>query len=291
MTRIHSLLVATALLLAGAAHADEGARIALLIGNADYGSAPLNLNSPEHDVDALGKRLHGLEFDEVIRLKNATRSDVVRAVKRARTLAEGGTIFLFYSGHAIQIDGTNWLIPVGANIKTLGDVQIEAVAVRHILNQFDRAELRIAILDACRNNPFGVGAKSLGSSGLARTRLGGLSGTIISFAAAPGTVAYDGKPGETSPYTRALLGHMLTPGLGLNEIFMNVRGDLSDMTRDGANGPQRSEEVSSLTQRDRFFFRAAAKLGGTKSKPKKLAQKNARHRRSHPLARPGGAQG
>jgi hypothetical protein len=243
-------------------------RVALLIGNSAYGAEPLNLNSPPQDIQQLrGALAQDLGFEQVITYENLTRHQMVEAVLRAKETVGDGVLFFYYSGHAVSVDGQNYLIPIGANVKRFEDVPIESVSVSQVLGAFHDASLRVVVLDACRNNPFGFGAKGAGDIGLIRDRIDGVGGTLIGYAAAPGTVAYDGAPGQPSPYTSALVRWMREPGLDLPNLFIHVRGELAALTAEQPGGPQRSEEVSSLTPRDRFSFIAPIEVGGTKSEP------------------------
>jgi|GEM_PF-1191883 len=248
--------------------ADDAARrrrrIALLVGNSDYGAAPLDLNSPPHDLVAMREAMGHTDFDDVVVVENADRAALIEALQEARRKSEGGTVLFYFSGHAISVDGTNWLLPVGTELKHVDDVPLAAVSVPQVLRLLRNAHLRVLVLDACRTNPFGLGAKAFGTGGLSRDSLRDYRGTFISYAASNGSIAYDGKPGEASPFTRALVRNLTTPGLDLPNLFMNVRGDLAAATHDAPRGPQRSEEISSLTHDHRFQFVESVDVGGAK---------------------------
>jgi hypothetical protein len=258
-------LLAAHVLLASATP-DDGAdkRTAVLIGNWDYGAPELDLNSPPHDLDVMEQTLRALGFSSIIRAENANRPSMISALQTARRQSEGGVLFVYYSGHAIQVEGTNWLLPVGERLRELDDVTVSGISVPQALRVLRGARLRVVVLDACRNNPFSLGGKSFGTGGLLRDSLDDLEGTIVSYAAAPGTIAYDGKPGEVSPFTRALSARMVEPGVDLPNLFMNARGELKALTRDAPRGPQRSEEVSSLTHRHRFELVPTVEVDGKK---------------------------
>jgi uncharacterized caspase-like protein len=117
---------------------------------------------------------------------------------------QGADVGLFYyAGHGVQVRGANYLVPVGANPTREADVDFELEDVARVLRQMEEAgtRLNIVVLDACRNNPFGVRGLRAVASGLAQMRAP--EGTLISFATQPGNAAQDGEAGN-SPYTTAL---------------------------------------------------------------------------------------
>jgi TPR repeat protein len=127
----------------------------------------------------------------------------------------------YYAGHGMQVQGTNWLLPVDANPTRVQDLDFQLVTAELVLKQMDGAgtRLNIVLLDACRNNPFA----SLGTRGAA----GGLAemrapeGTLISFATQPGNVAVDGS-GADGPYALALADAIRQPGLDIFHLFNQV---------------------------------------------------------------------
>ena len=109
--------------------------------------------------------------------------------------------FVFYAGHAVQMNGENYLIPVDEQIEDERDVFIDGLGLSAIMTVLQNTEARasIVVLDACRGNPFGY-AHGAGS-GLAKVEA--LGGSLIAFSASPGMVAPD-APASGSPYTAAL---------------------------------------------------------------------------------------
>jgi hypothetical protein len=223
-------------------------RLALVIGNSSYETAPLA--NPVNDASDMAAALRNLGFTVILK-KNASLEVMEEAIEDfGNRLKKGGVGLFFYAGHGVQVYGSNYLIPVGARIKKESDVKYRAVDTGRILDELDNAGngLNIVILDACRDNPFG---RSFRSS----TR--GLSiiaaaprGTLITYSTSPGSVAADGK-GRNSPYTESLLKHMTTPGLPVEQVFKQVRQDLSQKTR----GQQIPWELSSLS--GDFYFNAS----------------------------------
>jgi len=227
----------------------EGAakRIALIIGNAAYESAPLR--NPVNDARAMSATLRELGF-EVTALENVSQSAMKQAIDDyGDSLQKAGksTVGLFYySGHGVQAKGRNYLIPVGAKIRSERHIEYESVDVARVLTVMEDAGnvLNIVILDACRDDPFARASRNAGS-GLAM--LEAASGTLVAYATAPGRTADDGA-GANGLYTERLVRHMRTPGLKVEEVFKRVRADVERLS----GGAQVPWESSSL--KGDFYF-------------------------------------
>lgn len=244
--------IATALLaqLAATATAAEK-RVALVIGNARYESAPLR--NPVNDAKDMAAALRRLGFD-VIERTDATQKEMNRAIAQFGGKLTGDAVALFYyAGHGIQVKGKNYLVPVDAQIDTESSVRVETVDVDGVLDQLNASPLNIVILDACRNNPFE--RRFRGSSG-GLAQMDAPKGSLIAYATAPGRTAADGE-GRNGTYTRELLGLMQTPGLPIEQIFKRVRSSVARATGDS----QIPWEASSLTG-DFFFIPAADGTAG-----------------------------
>lgn len=228
-------LLALALTFCAAAAMAER-RVALVIGNSAYDHAPA-LKNPVRDASAVALKLQGLGFEVLTGLDQT--ADQMRATVRAFSVAlDSADLAVFYfAGHGIQVAGSNYLIPVDAEILREADVDFSTLRLDLILAQMERAAAtRIVLLDACRNNPFeGQLTRSMGQtravttlgSGLAPVRSEG--GAFIGFATDPGAVAFDGT-GDHSPFSAALLSHLETPGLEINAMMTRVRADVYSAT-------------------------------------------------------------
>ena len=197
-------------------------RTALVIGNANYMSVPA-LRNPKNDAIAIAAKLKGFDF-EVELLTDVSEDQMVIAIRDfgERLKKNGGIGLFYYAGHGLQLNGQNYLVPVNANIRKSGDIEIEAVELKRVLNELEFAEnrLNIVILDACRDNPYGL-ERNL-SKGLTSTN-NVPSGTFIAYATAPGKAASDGK-GENGLYTEMLLRALdESQGLPIESVFKRVR--------------------------------------------------------------------
>ena len=195
-------------------------RVALLIGNSNYTASPLR--NPSNDAKDMGKVLEDLNFDRVIVVLNANLEEMESAVHEFYTELHQGSVGVFYyAGHGIQSQGENYLIPVDADIRLETDLRYKALPLGVVLNRIDEAsnDVTIVILDACRNNPF---ARSWRSSVSGLASVDAPKGVFIAYATAPGSVAGDGE-GRNGTFTQALLQHIRTPGLVVEQLFKEVR--------------------------------------------------------------------
>lgn len=219
-------------------------RLALVIGNSAYKSSPLR--NPVNDARAMATALSETGF-QVTLIEDAGRATMRRVIRDwGDQLARGGVGLFYYAGHGMQIRGRNYLIPVTADVQREDEVEDESVDVNTVLAKMESAKnmLNLVILDACRNNPFQRSFRSV-AQGLAQ--MDAPTGTLISFATAPGSVAADGT-GDNGLYTSHLLRAIRTPGLPIEQLFKQVRIGVTKDTGD----KQVPWESSSL--RGDFYF-------------------------------------
>jgi hypothetical protein len=226
-------------------------RIALVIGNGDYEHAPLK--NPINDANDMAAALQNCDF-KVMKIINADRRTMRRAIRKFGDEINKGAVGLFYyAGHGIQVDGENYLVPIGAKAYDEDEVKDECLMVSSVLRKMETAgnRLNIIILDACRDNPFG---RSFRSEMRGLGKMDAPSGSILAYSTAPGSTAADG-PDRNGLYTSKLLKHMLRPGLPIERIFKLVR---IDVVKESDNR-QIPWESSSLM--GDFFFLAKRGVG------------------------------
>jgi uncharacterized protein len=219
------------LLISVHAEAEAGVRLALVLGNARYQSVPA-LANPANDAADLAQALRAVGF-EVIETRDATRAAMAAAVRDFSERLHGADVALFfYSGHGLQMNGENYLLPVDAKIENQADVRFNTINLSDIQQEMEASgRVNIIILDACRTNPFaetlnhGRGAPT---RGLGRVDAAG-EGSLIVYATQPNNVAFDGA-GRNSPFTAALVKHIGTPGLEVRQMISKVRGDVLEAT-------------------------------------------------------------
>lgn len=237
-------------------------RLAIVIGNNNYKHIDI-LTTPENDADAIGQVLKKLNFD-VIYYKNTDYAMLDGAVSdMAKIVGEKKykTVLIFYSGHGLQVKGVNYLIPIDANPVTPEDVKYKCTQADRFLSNLAALDVptKIMLLDACRNNPFKSMVKSVDNSGLGFMSA---SGTFIGYAAAPGTKAADGVMlgMPLSPYTQAIINHIETPNISIDELFTRVSNNTQSLCQK-ANYNQEPFKNSSL--RRNFYFKNAPRATNT----------------------------
>lgn len=227
------IFLATAfLLVCGPAWAEK--RVALVIGNSTYQHAD-RLSNPANDAMLVAAALKGAGFDVVESRLDLKSADMRRALRDFHDqTVDADVAVVYYAGHGIEIDGTNFLIPIDATLERDTDVYDEAFSLDRVLMAVEPAkQLRLVIVDACRNNPFAdtmkrtLGSRSIGR-GLARVEPT-TTNTLVAFAAKAGLTALDGDS-KNSPYTTALVKYIARPGLDLRRAFGFVRDDVLKAT-------------------------------------------------------------
>ena len=231
---IAALSIATLLVSGNAALADK--RVAFVVGNGAYRNvAPLP--NPAVDAKSMAALLRNVGFD-VVEGTNLTRDKMTEKLLDFGKRAEGADVALFfYAGHGIAVNGANYLLPIDADLKSEMDVKLgAAINVDLTLEQtMADAKVKLVFLDACRDNPFAAKIRSAKatrslsvSSGLADMKSG--EGTLIAFATGPGQTALDGEAGTNSPFTRALLANIASPGVEIQQAMTKVRAQVNEET-------------------------------------------------------------
>ncbi len=231
---IAALSAATLLVSANSALADK--RVAFVVGNGAYKNVAA-LPNPAVDARSMARLLRNVGFD-VVEGSNLTRDKMTEKLLDFGKKAEGADIALFfYAGHGVAVNGTNYLLPVDADLKSEMDVKLgAAINVDLTLEQtMSDAKVKLVFLDACRDNPFAAKIRSAKAtrsvavaSGLAEMKSG--EGTLIAFATGPGQTALDGEAGTNSPFTRALMANIATPGVEIQQAMTKVRAQVNEDT-------------------------------------------------------------
>jgi peptidoglycan hydrolase-like protein with peptidoglycan-binding domain len=225
------------LVTAQTAKADK--RVAFVVGNGAYKNVA-QLPNPPIDAKAMASVLRNVGFD-VVEGTNLTRDKMTERLLEFGKKAQGADVAVFfYAGHGIAIGGTNYLLPVDADIKSEMDVKLgSAINIDLTLDQtMSDAKVKLVFLDACRDNPFAAKIKSNSPTrsvsvqqGLAEMKSG--EGTLIAFATGPGQTALDGEVGTNSPFTRALIAHITQPGIEIQQAMTEVRAQVNEETNKG----------------------------------------------------------
>lgn len=232
-------------------------RIALVVGNSQYEFVS-NIPNSANDARDIAAALGRISFD-VTELYNLDYRQMRLALRDfSDKAAAADVVLVYFAGHGIEIDNTNYLIPTNAELKRDKDVEFEAIRLESVLNAVSTANgLKLVLVDACRNNPFlsdmerTTATRSIGQ-GLGSIDPGGV---LVGYSARGGTLALDGD-GRNSPYAEALLEHIEVPGLELGKLFRKVRDTVFELT----DGYQEPFTYGSLPGRDIYLVPAVASL-------------------------------
>ena len=223
-----AIAISVALGAMGGAHAER--RVALVIGNGKYQHAEELIN-PGNDARAIADMLTRVGFDIVDFRQDVGVVEFKRAVREFLVQAANSDIaVVYYSGHGMEFDGSNYLIPVDAKLASTFDVDDETVSLERILASTEQVrELSLIILDACRDNPFLRGTRSFVATRALSSGLTGVAptaaNTLVAYAAKAGSVSFDGV-GPNSPFTTALIKHLAEPGLDIRIALGKVRDEV-----------------------------------------------------------------
>jgi uncharacterized caspase-like protein len=209
-------------------------RVALVIGMSKYQQVP-RLANPARDADVVAALFKQAGFDTINNQRDLGIVDLRRVIREfSETSRDADIAVVYYAGHGIEVDGTNYLVPADAKLVSDFDIEDETVSLDRVLKALEGTKrLRLVILDACRDNPFAntmkrsLASRSVGR-GLAKIEPT-MSDTLIAFAAKAGAVASDGD-GANSPFATALVKHIAEPGLDLRLAFGRVRDDVLKST-------------------------------------------------------------
>lgn len=253
----------------GATPAFAQKRFAFVVGNGAYANVT-KLPNALNDANATRAMLQEAGFDITPALDLSLaglRSALDVFVDKVRRSGPDTTALVYYAGHAVQLDGANYILPTDIRPQIATSIADQSLSLGDILRRLDGAgaKSKIAILDACRDNPFanrqvarglalqivdGANEGISNEAGLARVDSG--SGTFVAFATSPGSTAADGT-GTNSPFTTAFLREAREPGLAVEQIFRRIRLAVYDST----NGTQIPWDTSSLITEFSFFQRPA----------------------------------
>jgi hypothetical protein len=223
-------------------------RVALVIGNSNYQNVT-QLSNPANDANAMAKLLNAAGF-EVISATDLNHDEMIEVVQdfssRIAVRGPNTVAMVYYAGHGVQLAGENYLVPVDARISSEPDLINGSVRLVDVMATLEAipSRMRIAILDACRNNPF----PSLNDAGRGLAIVDAPNGSIVAYSTAPGTEALDGI-GDHSPYTAAFLRLAHEKNLPIEQLFKRIRLEVNNST----GGQQTPWESSSLTS-DFYLF-------------------------------------
>ncbi len=236
MPRLFILLFCLNLSLS--AHA---ARHALVVGNSDYPGDDYLGENPRNDARAIGAALQSVGFTVTPAFDLTTQSQFENTVNQfSLKLAQNDEVVFYYSGHGVQVNGKNYLVPTQARVVAEAQVPEKAVSVDYVLGALTRAGTGVVIIDACRDNPFKGIFKGTPPVGLKPQ--GAPAGFLVAFAADENQRAATGS-GDNSPYVLHLQEKIAQPGLSVFDVFTQVR-DALDTETHGKQQPMFSSRLN-----------------------------------------------
>jgi hypothetical protein len=209
-------------------------RKALVIGNDLYTDVP-KLNNAGADAEAMAKSLEAVGY-KVYKHLNLSEKKFKQAVRDFRQQLSGGDeVLFFYAGHGVQLGNANYLLPIDVKGDQEDQVKDDAILLQKVLDDLEekKTKFALAVIDACRDNPFKGKGRAIGGRGLAPTSAA--TGQMIMFSAGSGQQALD-RLGDNDKernglFTRIFVKEMLKPGISVDRVLRNVRNEVVRLAR------------------------------------------------------------
>ncbi len=231
-------------------------RRALVIGNDAYRYVR-KLGNARADAVAIGRALRDLGYQVTLE-QDVDEKGMRAALRRFRNEVQGGDeVVFFYAGHGMQLGLANYLLPTDIRDESADQIRDDAIELQRFLDSLNerQVKLALAIIDACRDNPFPNANRNLGTRGLAPQQPA--SGQMIVFSAGAGQVALDNLgPQDKDPnglFTRMFLKEMRTPGLRVDSIVRDVRKKVVEAAR--SVGKEQVPAIYDQVVGDFYFIR------------------------------------
>jgi hypothetical protein len=226
----------------------------LVIGNDSY-SQVSKLENARADATAIARALERSGFKVTLRtdIDFSAFKVALRAFKA--DLRSGDEAIFYFSGHGVELGGTNYLLPIDVKGDSEDQVRDDSVPLQRVLEDLQerKARFALAIVDACRNNPFRSGGRSIGGRGLAPTTAA--TGQMVFYSAGSGQQALDQlgpkDPVRNGVFTRVLLKEMEKPGVPVSDVLRNVREEVAALAKSVGK-----EQVPAIYDQSlgRFYF-------------------------------------
>jgi hypothetical protein len=255
-------LFALALTLLTLATPAQARRLALVIGNDSYQNVQ-PLKNARSDAKAIAAELKTVGFDVTLK-QDLTQRMMKTALRDFKAQVAGGDEVVFYfSGHGVQFGGTNYLVPIDITADSEAQVADDAVPLQRILDDLteQKARFSLAIVDACRSNPFKEAGRAIGGRGLVPVTPA--TGQMIMYSAGAGQAALDNLgPHDANPngvFTRVLIQEMRKPGVSAGSLLKDVQSNVVELAHSVGH-----EQVPALYDQSlgKFYFRPGAPDAG-----------------------------
>ena len=243
-------------------------RRALVIGNDSYRHVPTLLNARE-DARAMAQGLTQVGYQVTLKL-DLNEKDMKIALRTFKAQVAGGDeVMIFYAGHGVQIGAANYLLPIDITGESEEQIRDDGIQLQRILDDMSerKTKFTLALIDACRDNPFKKSGRALGGRGLSPTTAA--TGQMVIFSAGAGQQALDrlgpNDVDKNGLFTRIFIKEMQKPGVSIDRVVRNVRNDVVNLAR--------SASTASLRSASRFASSTSARVES--SGPRRAAGREA----------------
>ena len=213
---------------------EKGIRKALIFGNDNYLSVT-KLKNAKEDASAIASALKSYGYQVTVRL-DATEKEMKASIRSfSATINGGDEVLFFYAGHGVQLGAANYLLPIDIGGESEAQVRDDAIQLQRVLDEMvdRRAKFTLAVIDACRDNPFKGTGRAIGGRGLAPTTAA--TGQMIIFSAGVGQQALDQlgpkDPDRNGLFTRVFLREIRKPGISVDRVVRNVRNEVVNLAK------------------------------------------------------------
>ena len=213
---------------------NAGRKRALVIGNNNYRSVQPLANAAE-DAKSMAENLQSVGYQVTLRL-DLNEKEMKAALRNFSVQVEGGDeVLFFFAGHGVQLGSSNYLLPIDITGENEAQVRDEAIQLQRILDDMSerKAKLTLAMIDACRDNPFKTTGRAIGGRGLAPTTAA--TGQMVIFSAGTGQQALDRlgpmDKSKNGLFTRIFIKEMQKPGLSVDRVLRNVRNEVVELAK------------------------------------------------------------
>ena len=211
-------------------------RKALVIGNNKYKFVS-TLATASEDAKTIAGNLESVGYKVTLKL-DASEREMRAAIRSFATQVEGGDEVAFYfAGHGVQIGSANYLIPVDVNGESEAQIRDEAVALQRVLDDMTerKAKFTLAVIDACRDNPFKVAGRNVGSGSRGLAPTNAATGQMVIFSAGAGQKALDSlgpsDKDKNGVFTRVFVKQMQKQAVPIDKILKDTRTEVVNLAK------------------------------------------------------------
>ena len=211
-------------------------KLALVIGNDRYKNVAKLSNAVE-DAKTIAANLQ--QFGYLVTLKtDLNEKDMKSAIRIFKSQVNpGDEVAIFYAGHGVQLGTSNFLLPIDVGGDSEEQVKDESIPLQRILDDMNerKAKFTLALMDACRDNPFKTAGRSVGSTSRGLAPTSAATGQLIIFSAGNGQQALDklnnGDKNKNGLFTRVFVKEMQKPNQTIDRVIKNVRNEVAELAK------------------------------------------------------------